>query len=257
MEVIQTPYGRYYRTPRGEFPSVNTILSATMPPEKKQALAAWAIKSKEKWHRDHRKCKNCQHFQNEKCAIGKKGDRIQTPWKKNRCGGFEMLPLLANSYDPRTEALSRGTKIHDQIEKVLRGEPWPSAEDFPQGKQIKFFVENIKPGKLLVEEALYSAKHRYAGRVDFCGEYQGQMMVLDWTTTARTYIQKDWYADKLTQAAAYAIAIEETHQVKIDEVLVVVIGPARATLFRDPAKPWKRIWIKRLKEYHKLTEIPF
>ena len=121
----------------GDFPSVNTILSATMPPEKKQALAAWAIKSKEKWHRDHRKCKNCQHFQNEKCAIGKKGDRIQTPWKKNRCGGFEMLPLLANSYDPRTEALSRGTKIHDQIEKVLRGEPWPSAEDFPQGKQTK------------------------------------------------------------------------------------------------------------------------
>lgn len=132
----------------------------------------------------------------------------------------------------------------------------PTPEEFPQGKQIKFLLENLLPGKLLVEQALVSTKHRYAGRVDFVGEYEGHTTVFDWTTTSRTYVEKSYYADKLTQAAAYAIAIEEQYGFHVDTVAVVVMGPRKAVMFKDPAAQWKTAWLQRLEAF-KLQELPF
>ena len=44
---IDTQQGRFYETPSGKFPSVNTILVESMPPEDKARL--------EKWRRKHQK----------------------------------------------------------------------------------------------------------------------------------------------------------------------------------------------------------
>jgi len=44
---IDTQQGRFYQTPSGHFPSVNTILDATMPPEDRAKL--------DKWRRKHQK----------------------------------------------------------------------------------------------------------------------------------------------------------------------------------------------------------
>lgn len=41
MNRIDTPQGRFYETPAGLFPSVTTILDATMPQERINALAEW------------------------------------------------------------------------------------------------------------------------------------------------------------------------------------------------------------------------
>ena len=44
---IDTDHGRFYKTPEGKFPSVNTILDATMPPEEQTRLFKWRKKNQD------------------------------------------------------------------------------------------------------------------------------------------------------------------------------------------------------------------
>lgn len=241
---------RYYISKQGRFPSVNTILDATQSPEKKKRIAIWAKKSREKWLRSQRKCKNCTYLTRGKCEKGQTGEKLKSPWRKNRCQSFQLRVEL-DTYDPGSEARRRGTDAHHWIEQYFRTGKLAEVEDFPQRNQIKYFLENLREGTIAVEEAVFSLEHGYAGRVDFCGVYEDRIVVVDWTTTARGYIEKKWYADKLTQAAAYAIAIEEGGTHRVDEVIVIVMGPKKATMFRDPKERWAGQWMERLAQYKK------
>ena len=44
---IDTDHGRFYQTPSGKYPSVNTILDATMLPEDIARLEKWRKKNKD------------------------------------------------------------------------------------------------------------------------------------------------------------------------------------------------------------------
>jgi len=107
----------HYHTGYGVFPRVNKILKDTMPAEKKQKLAAWAVKQKAAWLRAHRSCKNCQHYSPDPLSCFQ-GEKVRAPDLKNRCKEFEILPEFI--YDPRSGALARGIKIHDAIEQFFK-----------------------------------------------------------------------------------------------------------------------------------------
>ena len=81
---------------------------------------------------------------------------------------------------------SRGTRIHNSIEKYLRGDdtyfdgvPYENRELIQLGlKQIDERVDNIRG----IELGMWSDSLGLAGTSDFVADYQGELSIIDWKT---------------------------------------------------------------------------
>lgn len=231
------------------FPSVNTVLQKTMPPKRKQQLAAWAINQRNKWIRSQRKCANCLWY-----GVNNYCDKLQNPrppQKKNRCQEFDIKPEL-DTYDPRSKALQSGTDVHHWIEKFFQTGDFPPPEECQKIQQIKYFLHTLYEDWIAIEEPVCSFNHNYAGRLDFIGRRGEEIWLIDWTTTRKSYVRQEWYEDKFIQAAAYAIAIEEMRVIKspVEKLAVVVMGKEKGFLFEAEPEEYKGKWLQRLGEYY-------
>lgn len=256
MSIIQSLKieGDFYHTNFGSFPRVNAVLRATMPPEKKQALAAGSVGRQKKWVNRRKKCINCIHWTSSgTCTSPDKPAPRKDPYGLNRCKSFDLKESIAIKYNPdegRQKALDRGTRIHKWIQDYFETEVLPSPDHEPELYQIRGYLKALAQEPMLIETPLISHIHKYAGTVDYCGKYQGMNIVTDWTSTARSWIPRDFYQDKFCQSAAYAIAIEELYKIKIHEIHVCVIGMTTARLFKAPLCDYRGKWLKRLEEYN-------
>ena len=122
----------------------------------------------------------------------------------------------------RDEAGRRGTRIHSAIELLLGGgeivkegytiEEWHKLDTF-----VRWHAE-FKPEVLGLEIPIFSKKGKYAGRLDCIARINGELYVLDWKSSAN--IHKSFPL----QFAAYAKAVEENSDLKIDNVAVIRLG---------------------------------
>ncbi len=85
---------------------------------------------------------------------------------------------------------SSGTTVHDLIQKFWAEEVPDEPEGLDEGemnswKAFLAFVKDYKPSPLHVEHVVGSAKHRYAGKVDFIGHLNGDREI-PWTNDYKT-----------------------------------------------------------------------
>ena len=144
-------------------------------------------------------------------------------------GLFEWRKRVGNdvaNYVARTSA-SRGTKVHHMCEDYLNNE-------FDEEKHRKDFLpfclfNQLKDQALCnlnniyaQEAGLYSDKYKVAGRVDCVAEYKDTLSIIDFKTSTRER-SDDWNENYYIQGSAYAEMFEERTEMKIDQVVILVV----------------------------------
>ena len=144
-------------------------------------------------------------------------------------GLFEWRKRVGNdvaNYVARTSA-SRGTKVHHMCEDYLNNE-------FDEEKHKKDFLpfclfNQLKDRALCnlnniyaQEAGLYSDKYKVAGRVDCVAEYKDTLSIIDFKTSTRER-SDDWNENYYIQGSAYAEMFEERTEMKIDQVVILVV----------------------------------
>lgn len=127
-----------------------------------------------------------------------------------------------NFHTVSRSAKTVGQLAHEWIEAHLRASLYSTpALPLPVNEQARKAIqaasawigEHFKP--LGMEHRLYSREHDYAGTLDVVGEVDGQLAVVDWKTS------KALYEEMPLQAAAYAQAWAEMHDVRVPDRWVI------------------------------------
>lgn len=122
-----------------------------------------------------------------------------------------------------SEAADIGTMVHEYLEKYLNAginkEPLP---EMPVNKNIRAaisaFLDWTKTNDvkfIASERKIYSKKYGYAGTLDALGYVNGKLSIIDFKTS------NGIYPDMFVQTSAYAHAIEEEDNVKIEDCYIV------------------------------------
>lgn len=186
-----------YRLDGAWVPGVTTILGVLDKP----GLRKWAASSVAEYVADHREA--VEHLYE-----AGRGPMVaalkETPWQK------------------RDDAAERGTKLHDYAEQLLRGEEVDVPEHLaPVVEGALRFLDDWHIQPILIETAVGSRAHKYAGKLDLVASYQSPdggagVGIFDWKSAKRIY------ATCAFQNAAYAGA--EFHGQRGDEHLMRELG---------------------------------
>ena len=124
-------------------------------------------------------------------------------------------------------ASTRGTTVHNIIEKYVANDPEYIKDEMPHNIQtFKDVQKVIDEGvtKVYQQEApLYSKHLGVAGRVDCVGQWNGKDSIIDWKTS-RKHKKKEWISSYFMQCAAYAIMWEERTGMPIKQLVVCIAG---------------------------------
>ena len=159
------------------------------------------------------------------------------------------------------ESSSNGTHVYKSplsFESIIKGiksaHRQTSTSALNIGTSIDAFKAWVQENEiewLSAEEKLYHRKHKYAGTVDARAYINGEYCVIDWKTS------KAVYPEYHLQVAAYAKAVEDMHDKKVDATYILrcdkVTGRFEAVRSTAIPKNFKAIMgaqtlYKRLKE---------
>lgn len=125
------------------------------------------------------------------------------------------------------KASSRGTKLHDTVEKYLLNEmsPLKMHSMMPDTKELflklKPFLDTHVNNLYGIEQPLFSHKLKLAGRCDCIGEWDGKISIIDWKTANRTKT-KDQITNYFMQASAYAEMFGEITGLDINQIVIAI-----------------------------------
>lgn len=149
-------------------------------------------------------------------------------------------------------ASSRGTKIHNIIEKYIANDPEYLQGEMPHNiqtfKDIQPIVDQNLSKVYSIEAPLYSKHLGVAGRVDCVGVWNGKDSIIDWKTS-RKEKKKEWISNYFMQAAAYAIMWEERTGMPIKQLVVVIAGDTGPQVFIEDRDNWTAELINTISEY--------
>ena len=149
-------------------------------------------------------------------------------------------------------ASSRGTKIHNIIEKYIANDPEYLQGEMPHNIQTFKDIQPILDQNLSkiysIEAPLYSKHLGVAGRVDCVGVWNGQDSIIDWKTS-RKEKKKEWISSYFMQAAAYAIMWEERTGRPIKQLVVAIAGDMGPQVFIEDRDNWTVELINTISEY--------
>jgi genome maintenance exonuclease 1 len=167
-------------------------------------------------------------------------------WRK-RVGNEE-----ANRISHR--ASSRGTRVHEIIEKYINNE-----ENFRDGytPDIISSFADLKPildtriGRVYAQEApLYSTHLGVAGRVDCVAEFDGRVSIIDFKTSMKPK-RLDWIKNYFMQESAYAIMWEErTGQPITQLVTIISVDNHEPQIFIEHRDNWVRPLRETIQQYN-------
>lgn len=129
-----------------------------------------------------------------------------------------------------------GTLAHEMVQEHLGGPKWdryaytPEQIDLAENAVLSFFEwerQNVTSFKtVFIEEQFVSEKSRFGGTIDFYGELNGQMWLVDFKTC------KALYPEHTYQTAAYrALLLERGY--RVDGVRILRIGRSEDEGFDD------------------------
>lgn len=117
--------------------------------------------------------------------------------------------LKAIPWQKRDDAAERGTTLHDYAERILNGEDVELSEDDPLVPVVEnaiTFMQDWQIEPLLVEVAVGSREHKYAGKLDLIASYvrpdtgHRGVGIFDWKSGKAIYPEYAW------QLSAYGYA---------------------------------------------------
>ena len=153
-----------------------------------------------------------------------------------------------------TQASTRGTKIHDIIEKYVGNDPdYLDKKDLPNMhtfQNIQPYIDKSVTKVYAQEAALYSKHLGVAGRVDCVGQWDGVDAIIDWKTS-RKWKKKEWISGYFMQASAYAIMWEERTGMPIKKLVICIAGDAGPQIFVEDRDNWTKDLINTISEYKK------
>ena len=149
-------------------------------------------------------------------------------------------------------ASSRGTKIHNIIEKYIANDPEYLQGEMPHNiqtfKDIQPYIDSNLSKVYSIEAPLYSKHLGVAGRVDCVGVWNGKDSIIDWKTS-RKEKKKEWISNYFMQAAAYAIMWEERTGRPIKQLVVAIAGDTGPQVFIEDRDNWTAELINTISEY--------
>ncbi len=124
-------------------------------------------------------------------------------------------------------ALTRGSSIHNLIEKYLSNDPAYSTGEMPFNVLL---FNQVKPhlikslGLIIgIEYPLYSTTLQTAGRADLIAQWEGDLAVIDFKT-AKKPKQKEHIKHYFVQATAYAMMMNEHFpELNIQDIVVCIL----------------------------------
>ena len=137
-----------------------------------------------------------------------------TKWRK-RVGEEEANKVTK-------KATSRGTDMHTLVEHYLNNEELPTVQPlsdllFKQAKPDLQKINNIHA----IEQSLFSKELGIAGTVDCIAEYDGELAVIDFKTSARPK-PEEWIEGYYVQCAAYACMLYEMTGIMVKKFVIIM-----------------------------------
>jgi len=153
--------------------------------------------------------------------------------------------------------LQRGTAVHACAAMVARGHEFehdPAIDG--QVRACRKWFADFAPKVEAVEAQVYSLQYQFAGTLDLLAYVDGRLTVVDWKASISPAVHY--------QLAAYALAYEEQHKVKVVQGVAVALLDTGAyklglTVSGTNFGRAKREWLSILNVYsmrrkHKITE---
>ena len=191
---IDTDQGRFYETPGGKFPSVNTILDATMPPEDKARLERWRLKNQD---------------------LPKQEGEISAAER-----GSLMHEAIANYFEDRTLI---NPELHPTVEPYWKSiKPWLIKAGEPATVTFSGSPNNSLPS---IELPVYHSQLKYAGTLDWVGYWEDDILSLVDFKSSGKMKKKSWMTRARLQCAAYKLAFESLFDLKIENIVIPVALP--------------------------------
>lgn len=137
-----------------------------------------------------------------------------TKWRK-RVGEEEANKITK-------KATSRGTDMHTLVEHYLNNEELPTVQPlsdllFKQAKPDLQKINNIHA----IEQSLFSKELGIAGTVDCIAEYDGELAVIDFKTSAKPK-PEEWIEGYYVQCAAYACMLYEMTGIMVKKFVIIM-----------------------------------
>lgn len=208
-------------------------------------------------------------YQDLEAKTSSSGRKYQTPTGKQYPSVTTVLSILseeaiqkwrarvgaeeANKISHR--AATRGTAVHEIIEKYLDNDPqfkegyMPNIiSDFMDVKQIL----DERVGTIYAQECpLYSDYLKIAGRVDCVAEFDGKPSIIDFKTSRKTK-KKSWIENYFIQESAYAIMWEERTGMPITQLVTIIsVDNEDSQVFIEHRDNWDAKLLETIDEYKK------
>ena len=124
------------------------------------------------------------------------------------------------------ESTFRGTKFHDVVEYYIKNGNIDGCSMLPSTKflflQAKENLDRINNIHAL-EKSLYSDYLGLAGRVDCIAEYDGELAVIDFKTSAKIKPEK-WIENYFVQETAYACMYYEMTGIPVTKLITIMVA---------------------------------
>lgn len=122
-------------------------------------------------------------------------------------------------------ANTRGTAVHDALERYLKNEENVTQGMLPNAKSVYVHMKKVVDDHVdnihCLETPLYSDKLELAGTVDCIAEYDGKLTVIDFKTSLKLK-KKAWIDAYFMQLAAYATMYTEHTGLEITNGVIII-----------------------------------
>ena len=164
----------------------------------------------------------------------------------------------------RTEAATRGTYMHDILEKqIVNGEIWEyKPENAEQKRALKMAGTIMDQGFPNIsqvygcEVSLYYPD-KYAGKTDVIGVHDDELAIIDFKQTNRPK-RRQWVWDYFQQLAAYSLAHNELYGTDIEKGVIMMCSVdclyQEFVLEGDEFKRAADAWMERVEKFSLLSK---
>ena len=158
------------------------------------------------------------------------------------------------------EATSRGSAMHDFLEKFLLGKLNLDllGDNSLERQMADQIIENglrNRVNEIFGVEACLFYPHRYAGAADLICEYEGKLSVVDFKNSNQLRSDQ-WNTDYYLQLSAYQMAHNKVYGTDINQGVILVCTKdlmfQRFVIDSERLKNYQEIFLRKVDEYYKM-----
>jgi len=148
---------------------------------------------------------------------------VTSHWKKDQIMKWRKRVGEEEANRISSAATRRGTDMHLLTEYYLNNDPLPEVKVpiskllFNIAKPALNKIDNI----IAQERSMYSRRLGIAGTVDCIAEYEGELSIIDFKTSAKVK-PREWIEGYFVQAAAYACMLYELTGIKAEKLVIIM-----------------------------------